>query len=241
MTNKKCALARTIYSYGSSEYHHQDGCVNTATSVQHKCLWAPKNQTKDIEDRCLVHDPNVQQEAPCLQKLGDNYGDASTATLLLSKKLDILIQVCEANADETKNVPAQVQAIAAKPDVNTTEVQTAVDKTFNALQNPCVSIKTDISAASANDIPLKKVLAAAKLHALSISNGVNKLQSEIEKHKGAIRIFFKDSSFIQRSLSLAVKSLKACCRLFGVILNVIWRMLSRELRRIWSRLLRREL
>jgi len=188
MTNKKCALARTIYSCGSSEYHHQDGCVNTATSVQHKCLWAPKNQTKDIEDRCLVHDPNVQQEAPCLQKLGDNYGDASTATLLLSKKLDILIQVCEAN-----------------------------------------------------DIPLKNVLAAAKLHALSISNGVNKLQSEIEKHKGAIRIFFKDSSFIQRSLSLAVKSLKACCRLFGVILNVIWRMLSRELRRIWSRLLRREL
>jgi len=141
----------------------------------------------------LVHDRNVQQEGLRLQNLGYNYGDAYAAPFLLSKKLDMLIQICEANNDEITNVAAQVQAIAAKPDVSTTEIQTGVDKTFNALQARSASINTDISAAPANDIPLKKALAAAKLHALPISNGVNKLQSEVEKHKGAIRVFFKDS------------------------------------------------
>lgn len=141
----------------------------------------------------MVHDRNVQQEGLRLQNLGYNYGDAYAAPFLLSKKLDMLIQICEANNDEITNVAAQVQAIAAKPDVSTTEIQTGVDKTFNALQARSASINTDISAAPANDIPLKKALAAAKLHALPISNGVNKLQSEVEKHKGAIRVFFKDS------------------------------------------------
>ncbi|PVH73872.1 hypothetical protein DL98DRAFT_576022 [Cadophora sp. DSE1049] len=192
-TDQKCALTRAISSCSCTEYLHQGDCLNFTSLGQNKCHWTPNNQTKRIEGRCSKHDRNVQKEALRLAQLEDIYGVPSAAPLFLGKKLDKLIQVCEANTAEMKNVVAQGQANAAKVDVNTTDVQTSADKFLNAVQPPKTSVNTGIPDASANDIPLKKALAAAKLYAVPIATGVNKLQSEVEKKKDAIRIFFKNS------------------------------------------------